>query len=412
MKSRIIALAVSALCCGYLHAADPQDVAYDYVADGIYYKILEDPENCVEVVNSDITAPETIVIPSNVTINGSDYTVIGLGMESLQGCWYSKYLLLPATLKFIESDACIGDFEYVEFPKDLETMGNWAFYSNHLNSIIIPDKITRLADHVFCDNYTVHTMVIGRGIKSMGHSVISPEVWNIREQWINDSQLTDLYVLTPEPPEFDYDAKPFCDMSNVDDITVYIPEGSLEKYTAYREPIYIDHPDWPYDTHGWQWWTYFKHFKTIPNLFIVNGIPYNVSLKQSETRTIFSKVINYADVTIYSDKWEYDPEVIRIENDKITAVGAGQTEAKRIIETSTGTYESKPVTVKVKGTSGVELPVVEADPTAQEESKAVSDADHIFFTIDGMPAGSDPDRLVPGIYIERDHGKTRKFIKH
>ena len=29
-----------------------------------------------------------------------------------------------------------------------------------------------------------------------------------------------------------------------------------------------------------------------------------------------------------------------------------------------------------------------------------------------MAAGSDPDRLAPGIYIERDHGKTRKFIKH
>ena len=41
-----------------------------------------------------------------------------------------------------------------------------------------------------------------------------------------------------------------------------------------------------------------------------------------------------------------------------------------------------------------------------------SSADHCFFTIDGMPAGSNADRLAPGIYIERDHGKTRKFIKH
>jgi len=29
-----------------------------------------------------------------------------------------------------------------------------------------------------------------------------------------------------------------------------------------------------------------------------------------------------------------------------------------------------------------------------------------------MLNGSDADRLAPGIYIERDHGKTRKFIKH
>jgi len=124
-------------------------------------------------------------------------------------------------------------------------------------------------------------------------------------------------------------------------------------------------------------------------------------------------VINYADVTIYSDKWEYDSSVIKIENDTITAVGTGQTVAKRIIATSTGTYESKPIAVKVKGSSGVELPVVDAEPTEPGEAEAAaSAADHCFFTIGGFPAGSDADRLAPGIYIERDHGKTRKFIKY
>ena len=62
-------------------------------------------------------------------------------------------------------------------------------------------------------------------------------------------------------------------------------------------------------------------------------------------------------------------------------------------------------------TSGVELPVVEAMPEAEEAASTI-DADHFFFTNDGIPAGSNPDRLAPGIYIERDHGKTRKFIKH
>lgn len=410
MKLRIIALAVSALCCGFLHA-ETEEVTYDYVADGVYYKILEDQENCVEVVFSDRSAPETLVIPSTVTINDSNYTVIGLGSESLQDCRNSKYLFLPPTLKYIGYGACLGYYEYVEFPQSLETIEGSAFYSTELNSIIIPDKVTRLPNQSFCDNYTVHTMVLGRGIKSLGHEVISSEVWNVREQWKNESLLKDLYVLAPEAPEFDYDAKPFCSIDNLEDITVYIPEGSLPSYTAYKEPVYVDHPDYPYDTHGWQWWTDFKKFKTIPDLFIVNGIPYEVSLKRDKTCRIFSTVINYADVTIYSDKWEYDTSVINIENDMITPVAAGQTEAKRIIETSTGTYESKPFTVKVKGVSGVSLPVVDADQTEPEASSAV-DADHCFFTIDGIPAGSDADRLAPGIYIERDHGKTRKFIKH
>ncbi len=222
-----------------------------------------------------------------------------------------------------------------------------------------------------------------------------------------------MYSLNPVPPEFNEHARPFNYIGDPNGLILYVPEESIEKYTAYREPVYLDHPDWPYDTHGWQWWTYFKNFKTIPDLFIVNGIPYEVSLKQNETCSIFSKVINYADVTIYSDKWEYDSSVIKIENDTITAVGTGQTVAKRIIATSTGTYESKPIAVKVKGSSGVEIPVVDAEPTEPGEAEAAaSAADHCFFTIDGMPAGSNADRLAPGIYIERDHGKTRKFIKH
>lgn len=162
-----------------------------------------------------------------------------------------------------------------------------------------------------------------------------------------------------------------------------------------------------WDDHGTQSWRVFKTIKPIPDLFIVNDL-LDVSLKVDETARIFSTVINYADVTILSDKWEYDPAVIRIENDVITAVGGGETEANRIIETSTGKYESKPIAIKVKGTSGVELPVVEAKP----EAASTTDADHFFFTIDGIPAGSNPDRLAPGIYIEHDHGKTRKFIKH
>ena len=187
-----------------------------------------------------------------------------------------------------------------------------------------------------------------------------------------------------------------------------VPSLRHTQRNSIREPD----PYWGesiYDDHGWQWWTTFKTVKPIPDLFIVNDDT-ELELKEEETARLFSTPINYADVTIYSDKWEYDPMVIKIENDQITAIGEGKTVAKRIIATSTGTYESKPISVKVEGISGVELPVVETGPAAPTAS--ASAADHSFFTIDGMPAGSDSDRLAPGIYIERDHGKTRKFIKH
>ena len=245
----------------------------------------------------------------------------------------------------------------------------------------------------------------------MGHNAVGGCVWDYKECIYDWSVLKDVYSLNPVPPEFGSFCTTFDYIKDLDAMILYVPEESIDKYTEYREWIPYE-AESIYDDHAWQWWTVFKTVKAIPDLFIVNDDT-ELELKEEETARLFSTPINYADVTIYSDKWEYDPMVIKIENDQITAIGEGETVAKRIIATSTGTYESKPIAVKVEGISGVELPVVNAEPTETgEEGAAVSAADHCFFTIDGLPAGSDSDRLAPGIYIERDHGKTRKFIKH
>lgn len=61
-----------------------EEIDYDYTADSLYYKILGDSEKCVEVVNGNReTAPETIIIPPIVKIDGREYTVIGLGHRVL-----------------------------------------------------------------------------------------------------------------------------------------------------------------------------------------------------------------------------------------------------------------------------------------------------------------------------------------
>lgn len=132
MKSKILYLAVAAICCSYLPAG-AQETGYDYSADGIYYRILADSENCVEVAYGDKNAPETIVIPSTVPINGKEYTVIGLGDISLCRCSESKYLVLPPTLRYIEYCACSGlELRHVEFPENLESIGNFAFDNCYL----------------------------------------------------------------------------------------------------------------------------------------------------------------------------------------------------------------------------------------------------------------------------------------
>ena len=419
MKLKNTIMTIAALCCGILPAT-AEDFTYDYTEGGIYYRILEDAGNCVEVTKC-VNAPIHLVIPPIININGVDYKVISLGPESLSGS-KTEYLDLPSSLESIGANSIYGykislpircyKIKHLTFPENLEFIGRFAFADcRNLKSVIIPDKVKTLEYECFVGCSAVHTVVLGRGITLMEHNAIGGEKWDYKEGIVDWSVLKEVYSLNPVPPEFGEHAVTFTYIKDIDAMVLYVPEESIDKYTEYREPD----PYWGesiYDDHGWQWWTFFKTVKPIPDLFIVNDDT-ELELKEEETARLFSTPINYADVTIYSDKWKYDPMVIKIENDQITAIGEGETVAKRIIETSTGTYESKPIAVKVKGTSGVELPVVNAEPTETgEEGAAASDADHCFFTIDGMAAGCDADRLAPGIYIERDHGKTRKFIKH
>ena len=419
MKLKNTIMTIAALCCGILPAT-AEDFTYDYTEGGIYYRILEDAGNCVEVTKC-VNAPIHLVIPPIININGVDYKVISLGPESLSGS-KTEYLDLPSSLESIGANSIYGykislpircyKIKHLTFPENLEFIGRFAFADcRNLKSVIIPDKVKTLEYECFVGCSAVHTVVLGRGITLMEHNAIGGEKWDYKEGIVDWSVLKEVYSLNPVPPEFGEHAVTFTYIKDIDAMVLYVPEESIDKYTEYREPD----PYWGesiYDDHGWQWWTFFKTVKPIPDLFIVNDDT-ELELKEEETARLFSTPINYADVTIYSDKWEYDPMVIKIENDQITAIGEGETVAKRIIATSTGTYESKPIVVKVKGTSGVELPVVDAEqPQPGDAEAAASAADHCFFTIDGLPAGSDADRLAPGIYIERDHGKTRKFIKH
>ncbi len=406
--TRFVLPAFAALCCGIL-PANAEDFTYDYTDGIFYYSIIKDAENCVEVTKC-INVPKHTVIPSSVSINGVEYDVVSLAGYSLKGKG-AEFLDLPGTMRRVEASAVnCGTLKHISFPENLEYIGSWAFFGcDRVKSIIIPDKVKELAEFSFYGCSGAHTDVLGRGITSMGHNAIGGQVWSYKESEYQWSVLREIYSLNPIPPEFGENARTFNYIAGVNSIILYVPEESIDKYTEYREPVPYE-PEYPiYDDHGWQWWTVFKTVKPIPDLFIVNDDT-ELELNEGETELLFSTPINYADVTIYSDKWEYDPMVIKIENDQITAVGEGQTEAKRIIETSTGTYDSKPIAVKVKGISGIELPVVDAEQGEVEAT--ASDADHCFFTIDGLPAGSDPDRLAPGVYIERDHGKTRKFIKH
>ena len=379
--------------------------AYDLEQDGLGYTILPDRDHCVEVSYAEKTVLY-LSIPSTVTINDCDYTVVSIGKSAFSCRASLRRLELPSTLETIGPQGLYGvwNLDYVKIPDNVTTMDYCSTADGGYYSLIIPDKIEMI--NGFFDNCrNLHTIVLGKGVKG------------IKNFAFNDLKvLREMYVLCPDVPALsDY---PFwrCDSP---DAIIYVPKEALDKYRGIknqsqnldasikREPTGY-HPE---PTEADATWSYFHDFRPIPDLFMVTGREDYV--KGPGNRDFLRcDVVNYAGVEILSDKWVYDPEIVSIDGDIFTALAPGKTTMKRVIETSSGTFESHEITLTVikPDPSGVDPPVAEPAEPVSMPANAMSGTVE-YFTIDGMSAGSDPDRLARGIYIERDHGKTRKFIK-
>ena len=138
--------------------------AYDFEVDGIYYNILEselwEHENpTVEVTYGQIggrgkEATPTYVgdmeIPACVMWEGTEYQVIGIG--------YSAFFLTDvSSVKMSEGLVFIDDaaFYYsglggdVRLPSTLTFIGNYAFSSCEMTSIVIPNSVEFMGESVF-----------------------------------------------------------------------------------------------------------------------------------------------------------------------------------------------------------------------------------------------------------------------
>ena len=399
-----LATALSGVC------AQAFEVDEDTIVYGnLYFKI---GENGGLVVVGCESNQETLIIPPYVSYGGNDYAVTEIGSHAICNQFYLKRLELPDALEKIGyySICNNGLLDYLDIPSSVKSLGGSAFYYNCFKTLIIPDNIETIPSCLldqenFEHDQLMHTLVLGRGVKSIGGSALG-HIENLKE----------LYIMCPAPPAIAPDSYPF-NHSRSGKAVVYVPAESL--------PLYDKRPaeDRDYQYNGKYGfgkydgtWAFFYDYRPIPDLFVViNEEEFTLTTGYEPQRIIFDTV-NYAGVDVYSERWEYDSERVSIVNDSISGLIDGETEIKRVVETSTGTYESRAVKVKVGDydPSGVALPTVDWTENPVQDSKnqngnaltAVR-----FYSIDGRTAGNDASRLSPGVYIELRAGKACKFVK-
>ena len=156
--------------------------AEDFEVNGIYYNILTDKTNEVEVTYRGSNCYDydeysgSITIPSTVTYNGTTYSVTSIGGGAFYGCSGLTSITIPNSITSIGKSAfydCSG-LTFITIPNSVTSIGELAFFScSGLTSITIPNGVTSIGDEAFYDCSGLTSVTLGSGVTSIGEYAFS-----------------------------------------------------------------------------------------------------------------------------------------------------------------------------------------------------------------------------------------------
>ena len=131
-------------------------IGYEFENNGIRYKIGEN--NTVSVVARNGKYSGDVVIPSQVSYNGSNYDVTSIGSSAFEGCVDLTSVSIPSSVTTIGGAAfyyCTG-LKTVDIPNGVTTIGEGAFSKcGDLTSVTIPGTVTAIESNAFFQCYAL-----------------------------------------------------------------------------------------------------------------------------------------------------------------------------------------------------------------------------------------------------------------
>ena len=117
--------------------------AHNFKVNGIYYNILSDKTNEVEVTSGSSSYSGSVTIPSSVTYDGTTYSVTTIGYRAFWDC---------------------SDLTSITIPNSVTSIGDYAFeYCSGLTSITIPNSVTSIGDLAFSGCSGLTSIVVEEG---------------------------------------------------------------------------------------------------------------------------------------------------------------------------------------------------------------------------------------------------------
>ena len=155
--------------------------AYDFEVDGIYYNIINGNEAEVTYKSysdynyfSDYSGD--IAISSNVTYNGTTYSVTTIGSSAFEGCSGLTRVTIPNSVTSIGWEAFYGcnGLTSVTIPNSVTSIGYRAFYNcSGMTSVTVPNSVTSIGEYAFYGCSGLTSVTLGNSVTSIGWGAFS-----------------------------------------------------------------------------------------------------------------------------------------------------------------------------------------------------------------------------------------------
>ena len=146
----------------FQNIVEPGVAVKEFEAYGIRYLIGEN--NTVSVTSKTGKYTGAVVISSQVTYNGKNYTVTSIGSSAFEGCTGMTSVTIPSSVTTIGGAAfymCTG-LTTVDIPNGVKTIGEGAFSKcESLTSVTIPGSVTSIGKNAFFQCYGLTQITSG-----------------------------------------------------------------------------------------------------------------------------------------------------------------------------------------------------------------------------------------------------------
>lgn len=157
--------------------------------DGLWYTVTSEENLQVVLSGYDSSVTGDLVIPEEVTNNGSTYTVIAIGDYALNSCRSVTSVVIPGSVVKIGDGAfqgCLG-MTSVSLPESITVIGSGAFYCCYgLISVTLPKSLTKIGIRAFYYCKALTSVVIPGSVTEIGEGAFS-DCENLIEILVDDN---------------------------------------------------------------------------------------------------------------------------------------------------------------------------------------------------------------------------------